>query len=148
AKLEAWAATNINKYDAWASKKFPTGITGCKKHVGEDGETFHEKRHVEPEFIAVFIAICEFGLLEDKNEDNSLPHERAKQAWTALYEKKLVKIPFCDRKWPVCRDVLEGYSIVKVTDRQYSTGKAMKWALGQFFPGLGLWKTKKVPSLL
>lgn len=148
AKLQSWAAANANKYETWAKKKFPTGITGGKKHVGEDGENFQQSLHVGPQFIGVFIAICEFGLLEDKNRDDSLPHERAKQAWMTLYEKKLVKDPFCDRKWPVCRDVLEQYGIVKVIDRDYCTNKAMKWAVGQFFPRLGLWKTKKVPSLL
>ena len=148
AKLQSWAAANANKYEAWAKKKFPTGIVGGKKHVGEDGEIYEQRLHVGPQFIAVFIAICEFGLLEDKNEDDSLPHERAKQVWKALQEKRLVTVPFCDRKWAVCRDVLDGYGIVKVIDRDYCTNKAMKWAVGQFFPGLGLWKTKKVPSVL
>jgi len=148
AKLQAWAAANINKYDAWAKKKFPTGITGDKKHVGEDGEIFKQTLHVGPQFIGVFIAVCEFGLLVDKNEDDSLPHERAKKTWMTLHDKGLVTVPFCDRKWAVCRDVLDGYGIVKVTDRHYCHGKAMKWAVGQFFPGLGLWKTKKLPSLL
>ncbi len=149
AKLQAWAAANATKYEAWAKKRFPTGIGGGKQHVGEDGEIFNQQTlHVGAEFIAVFIAICEFGLLEDKNEDDSLPHGRAKQAWTTLYERKLVKVKFDDRKWAICRDVLEQYGIVKVIDRDYGHRKAMKWTVGQFFPGLGLWKTKKVPSLL
>ncbi len=148
AKLQAWTAANANKYEAWAKKKFPTGITGGKKHVGEDGEIYQQSLNVGPQFIGVFIAVCEFGLVVDKNEDDSLPHERAKKVWNTLHEKGLVTVPFCDRKWAVCRDVLEQYGIVKLIDRDYCTNKAMKWAVGQFFPGLGLWKTKKVPSLL
>ena len=148
AKLQTWAAANVKKYDTWAEKKFPAGIIGGKKYVGQDGETFQQRLHVGSQFIGVFVAICEFGLLENRNEDDSLPHERAKKVWETLHEKGLVNVPFCDRKWAVCRDVLEGYGIVKITDRNYCNGKAMKWAVGQFFPGQGLWKTKKVPSLL
>ena len=45
--------------------------------------------------------------------------------------------------------ILDGMGyIVKVIDRDYCSSKAMKWAVGQFFPGLGLWKLKKVPSVL
>lgn len=148
AKLEAWSVANANKYEAWAKKKFPTGITGGKQYVGEDGEIYQQHLHVGPQFIGVFIAVCEFGLVVDRNDDDSLPHERAKKTWKALHDKGLVTVPFCDRKWAVCRDVLDGYDIVKVIDRDYCSNKAMKWAVGQFFPGLGLWKTKKVPSLL
>lgn len=148
AKLQGWAAANANKYEAWAKKKFPTGIVGGKQYIGEHGETFQQNLHVGPQFIGVFIAVCEFGLVVDKNDDDSLPHERVKKTWMALHDKGLVTVPFCDRKWAVCRDVLDGYGIVKVFDRGYCHGKAMKWAVGQFFPGLGLWKSKKVPSLL
>ena len=148
AKLQGWAATNANKYEAWAKKKFPTGITGGKQYVGEDGEIYQQRLLVGPQFIGVFIAVCEFGLLVDKNEDDSLPHERAKATWKILHDNGLVTVPFCDRKWAVCRDMLEQYGIVKVIDRDYCTNKAMKWAVGHFFPGLGLWKTKKMPSLL
>ncbi|HEY7328062.1 MAG TPA: hypothetical protein VH592_10500 [Gemmataceae bacterium] len=148
AKLQAWAAANASKYEAWAKKKFPTGIMGGKKHVGEDGEIYQQTLHVGPQFIGIFIAVCQFGLLVDRNEDDSLPHERAKKTWKALHDKGLVTVPFCDRKWAVCRDVLEGYGIVKVIDRDYCSNKAMKWAVGRFFPGLGLWKRRKVPSLL
>jgi hypothetical protein len=147
AKLESWSVANANKYKSWAKKKFPTGITGHKKHFAEDGEIFEQRLRVGPQFIGVFIAVCEFGLMVDKNDDDSLPHERAKKTWKALHDKGMVTVPFCDRKWAVCRDVLERYGIVKVIDRDYCTNKAMKWAVGQFFPGLGLWKTKKVPSL-
>ena len=39
------------------------------------------------------------------------------------------------------------HGIIRITDRDYGPGKAMKWAVASFFPGLGLWKGKKLASL-
>jgi hypothetical protein len=47
----------------------------------------------------------------------------------------------------VCRDELEKYRIIRITDRDYHTGKAMRWAVDIYFPGLGLWKGKKQRGL-
>jgi hypothetical protein len=80
----------------------------------------------------------------DRNEDHSLPPNRAEQLWTALN----VSVKFDARKWAVCRDQLEKYGIISVIDRNYSSGKAMKWDVGTYFPFLGLWKTKKERSIL
>jgi hypothetical protein len=66
--------------------------------------------------------------------------------WNHLHKKGLVQVQFDNRKWAVCRDELEKYGVIKVTDRNYGANKAMKWAVGTFFPLLGLWKTKKEPS--
>lgn len=149
ARLETWAEVNAGKYQGWAKKKFPSGLVGGKKeYVGQDGEIVRQRLHVGPEFLGFFVAVCEFALLVDKNKDQTLPHERAKQTWKALQEKGQVSVPFCDRKWAVCRDELEKHGIVVVTDREFQAGKAMEWDVGRFFPGQGRWKAKKEPSLL
>ncbi|MGE3408661.1 MAG: hypothetical protein AB7I37_17715 [Pirellulales bacterium] len=145
------AAVNIGKYDAWAQKKFPNGLIGCKqrRNVTEDFEIVEAKERVAVswQFISVFVSVCEYCLLLDKNEDGSLPHKRAKDLWNWLFEKGLVSVSFDDRKWAVCRDGLEKLGIIKITDRSYEANKAMKWAVAPFFPMLGLWKTKKLTSL-
>ena len=142
-------SVNVGQYDEWARKKFPRGINGrTRSWLSEEGiEVEGRTVHVSPDFIAVFIAICEFALITDKNQDGSLPHNRAKEIWEALYAKGLISVRFCARKWAVCREEMVWHGIVVITDRDYHSGKAMRWALGPYFPFLGLWKKSKVPSL-
>jgi hypothetical protein len=146
----AHGSVNVGKYDEWVAKKFPNGLAGrTRSGLTEDGNQVDGQAvHVSPGFIAVFLAVCEFALVIDRNHDGSLPHHRAESIWEALYAKGLVSVPFCARKWAVCRDELEKHGIVLVIDRNYHTGKAMKWALGPYFPFLGLWKAPRLPSLL
>jgi len=142
----AKGSVNVGKYDAWAKKAFPNGLTGQLR----GGLTEYMERysgatvHVSSSFISNFLSVVEFALLIDRNQDNSLPHNRVEELWTALN----VSVKFDARKWAVCRDQLEKYGIIAVTDRNYSSGKAMKWDVGTYFPFLGLWKTKKERSLL
>jgi hypothetical protein len=145
------ATVNIGKYDAWAKTKFPNGLVGGKRKIVTDEFEIREISkcgRAEWEFISVFVSVCEFLLMVDKRPDESLPHKRAMNLWNYLFEHGLVKVQFDNRKWAACRDGLEKYGIIKVTDRRYEANKAMKWAIGPYFPMLGLWKTKKEPSLL
>lgn len=144
-------SVNVGKYDEWARKKFPTGLVGGNgDYLTEEGEIARVEKNIRicPDFIAVFMAVCEFSMLLDKNQDDSLPHERAKELWDKLYAEGVIMVKFNARKWAVCRDELEKHGIIKITDRNYSLGKAMKWAVGLYFPFLGLWKTPKQSSLL
>ncbi len=151
ASVPHWFQQNADKYAPWALKKFPDGLAGGKrKVVGLDGDVVKVGQvvHVGPQFIAAFVAVCEFCLLVDPNTDGTLPHHRAKELWNALQGIGLFSVPFCPRKWAVCREELVRWGIVTITDRQFHAGKAMGWAVGTFFPCLGLWKTRKQPSLL
>jgi hypothetical protein len=125
----AKGSVNVGKFDAWAAKKFPLGLIDGKRNA-----------HVSTRFIAVFMAIAEFTLLINKNQDDSLPHDRAEELWKSLYTKGLIPVTFCARKWAACRDELERHGIIRITDREYHTGKAMQWEVGEYFPGLGLWR--------
>jgi hypothetical protein len=139
-------SVNIGKYDAWAVKKFPHGIMGGKrKYLTEEGEIIEANQNIRisPKFIAGFMAVCEFALLINKNQDHTLPHRRAEQLWQTLYARGLISTRFSARKWAVCREELAQYGIIKITNRDYHPGKAMEWAVGTFFPGLGLWKGTK-----
>jgi hypothetical protein len=144
-------SVNVGKYEAWAKQRFPNGIRGRnRRNMTEDGQVV-EIEHgvpVSPEFIAIFLAVCEFALLLDKNKDKTLPHRRAEEVWNALFARGVVAVRFCSRKWAVCREEMVRYGIVQITDRNYGPNKAMEWALGNFFPFLGLWKTPKRPGLL
>jgi hypothetical protein len=146
----AHGAVNVGKYDEWAAKKFPNGVTGrTRSGLDEDGNKVDGQAvHVSPTFIAAFMAVAEFALLIDKNQDDSLPHHRAETLWEALYAKGLVSVPFCARKWAVCREAMVRHGVVVITDRDYRHGKAMRWDVGPHFPFLGLWKTPEPPSLL
>jgi len=143
------APMNIGKYDAWAKAKFPNGIGGGRRRIVTDHFEIKEVRrsgHIEWKFISIFVSVCEFCLLVEKNEDGSLPHERAKALWNWLHTNGLVTVAFDDRKWAVCRDTLERYGIIKI-DRRKGPGQAWKWETDSFFPLLGMWKGKKSPSL-
>jgi hypothetical protein len=143
-------SVNVHKYGQWAEKKFPEGLIACgRKSLTEYGEVVGGPQvNVGPQFIAAFVAVCEFALLTDKNQDGSLPHRRAEQLWEALHPKGLLSVAFCARKWAACRDELERHGIVKVTDRDYGPGKAMRWDVGPYFPFLGRWKGQKHRSLV
>jgi hypothetical protein len=144
-------SVNVGKYDAWARRSFPTGLVGGKgDYLTEEGTVvrFSKNVRVGPEFIGVFMAVCEFALLIDKNRDDSLPHARAEELWDKLHAEGVIAVKFDARKWAVCRDQLEKHGIIQITDRCYGHGKAMKWAVGLYFPFLGLWKASKQPSRL
>lgn len=149
-KCSTGGAVNVGKYDAWAKTKFPKGIFGTVGGGMNQYGTIYQGTpvHVDPQFIAVFMAVAEYCLLIQSNDDLSLPHDWAEALWTALYTRGAVPMTFCARSWAVCRDMLERYGIVNIIDRSYRPGKAMKWAPGLYFPFLGLWKTKTQPSLL
>jgi hypothetical protein len=140
----------VGKFDAWARKKFPNGLVGGKRRLlTEEGEVIEVNQNirVSSQFIACFMAVAEFALLIDKNQDDTLPHRRAEQLWESLFAKGLLPVRFCARKWAVCREALVEYGIIRITDREYHTGKAMEWDVGRYFPGLGLWKGKKQRGL-
>jgi hypothetical protein len=143
----AKGSVNVGKFDEWAKKKFPNGLIyrKCKEHLTEEGEVIerHQNVHVSTKFIACFMAIAEFTLLIDKNQDDTVPGDRGEELWKALFAKGLLPVRFCYRKWAACRDALDERSIIRITNRHYSPGKAMEWDVDRFFPGLGLWKGKK-----
>jgi len=146
----AKGSVNVGKFDEWASKKYPKGLVGGKRRfLNEEGEVIevNQNIHVSAQFIACFMAVAEFALLIDKNQDDTLPHRRAEQLWESLYAKGLLPVRFCARKWAVCRESLVKYGIIRITNRDYHTGKAMEWDIGKFFPGLGLWKGKRQRGL-
>lgn len=143
-------SVNVSKYDEWARKKFPKGlIGGHRKEMDEFGNVVEvaQNIYISTKFMAVFMAVVEFALITDKNQDDTVPHDRCKELWNTLKEKGLIAVSFNDRKWAVCREELAKLGIITITDRNYSPTKAMKWDTGTYFPGLGLWKTKKRPSL-
>jgi hypothetical protein len=142
----AKGSVNIGKHDAWAARKFPTGLIGkIRRSLTEEGEIIDGRGvHIGPNFIAVFMAVCEFALVIDKNQDGSVPHNRAKEIWDALFAKGLISVKFCSRKWAVCREEMVRYGVIRISDRDYGPGKAMKWDVGLYFPFLGLWKGTKV----
>jgi hypothetical protein len=142
-------SVNIGKYDIWAAKHFPHGFSGrTRRYLTEEGEIIQvrERNPVSPQFIATFLAVCEFALIMNKNPDETLPHNRAKEMWEALYAKGVISVPFCARKWAVCREELVTHGIIQITNRHYHPGKAMEWNLGPYFPFLGLWKKRRKAS--
>ena len=104
--------------------------------------------HVSTGFIAAFLSICEYTLLIDKNDDSTLPHNRAEELWDTLHHQGLISVKFNARKWAACREAFVQHGIIRITNRQFGPGKAMEWELGLYFPFLGLWKTSSwAPSM-
>jgi hypothetical protein len=81
----AKGSVNVGKYDAWAQKHFRHGWAGrTRSGMSEEGDIIPgQPIHVSASFIAVFLSICEFALLTDRNQDQSLPHGRAEALWTS-----------------------------------------------------------------
>jgi hypothetical protein len=141
----AQGSVNVGKYDAWAAERFPRGLTGRRRRdLTPDGEVVERGAvtRVSSEFLALFLAICEFALVVQKNHDHTLPHKRAKALWNALYVKGLIGKRFCARKWAVCREAMVRHGVIRITNRSFGPGHAMQWSVGPYFPFLGLWKER------
>jgi hypothetical protein len=118
-------------------------LTGKKrKDLTPDGEVVERggATRVKPAFLATFLAVCEFAIVMNKNQDQTLPTRRAQALWEALFAKGLVKEKFCARKWAVCREAMARQGVIRITDRSYGPGRAMRWSVGPYYPFLGLWK--------
>jgi hypothetical protein len=139
----ARGSVNVGKYRGWVAVHFPWGLAGRRRKdltpAGEVVERGNVTR-VRPAFLATFLAVCEFALATNENKDQTLPTRRAQQLWDALYEKGQVQERFCGRKWAVCREAMVRYGVIRITDRSYGPGHAMRWDVGPYFPYLGLWK--------
>lgn len=56
---------------------------------------------------------------------------------------------FCEKRWAVCLDWLESQGVIKIVDRDWQRGKAMRWAVGNDFHRLPQWwRRERKPSLL
>lgn len=140
----------VGKYDQWARTHVGTIKGRDRRGVDEYGEvSVRENRcGVEWQFASAFLSVVEYCLITSPNEDGSLPHVRAKEIWDRCYEGGHIKIPFCDRKWKLCRDWLERRGVLKVTDRAWHRGKAMRWEVKAVFHRLhDWWRREKKPSL-
>ncbi len=139
----ARGSVNVGKYDAWAAERFPRGLTGKKRRdLTPDGEVMERGgvTRAKAAFLATFLAVCEFAIVMNRNQDQTLPTKRAEALWESLYAKGLVKVRFCARKWAVCREAMIRHGVIRITDRSYGPGHAMRWDVGPYFPFLGLWK--------
>jgi hypothetical protein len=142
---------NVGKYDAWAKSHFPNGFQGRnRKGMTEDGQIVETESgvHVGPEFIAVFLAVCEFALLTDKNQDGTLPHNRARDIWDVLYAKGVVTVRFCPRKWlcvgknwlgmALCRSLIATIVQEKLWSGMWA-GTFPSWVCGRGAGNLDFW---------
>jgi hypothetical protein len=141
----------VGKYHQWAQQHVGRIKGRDRRDVNEYGEVVVRKsrRVVEGKFVSTFLSIVEFCLITSPNEDGSLPQVRAEQIWSRCYQNGQTTVPFDDKKWAICRDWLERQGIIKVVDRNWHRGKAMRWAVLERFHRLPeWWRTGKVPSLL
>lgn len=141
----------VGKYDQWA-KTFVGTVRGQdRRNLDEFGNLIVRKSKylVDWQFASTFLSVVEYCLVTSPNEDGSLPQVRAEEIWSRCYEGSQTTVPFCERKWAVCRDWLESRGIIKVVDRDWQRGKAMRWQVGKDFNGLPeWWRRRKEPSLL
>ena len=119
----------LGKFDAYVRQRFPEGICFEESRLNQDGETYRRETFVDCDWISKALGIIDHALT-DRNQDQSLPQERAKQHWLAIY-----KTGWDDQKWKAVRETLSKSEVVKIIDRTYYPGQAMKWDWGAFFPG-------------
>lgn len=138
----------VGEFDGWARTHASHGIR-CRgrQTVDEFGNIVVKKRRGRADwrFVSVFLSVAKFCLTVDPNEDGSLPQARAEELWSRCCEE----VPFCERKWAVCRDWLEKQGIIKIVDRRFWRGKAMRWAVCVDLDRLAQWwKRDREPGLL
>jgi hypothetical protein len=103
---------------------------------------------VGPEFLSVFMSVVEYVLITDKNEDDTVPQERAKVIWEDLYRTGQTDVRYCPRKWAICRNRLEAMGIIRI-DHEHHHGQAMKWWPTDKFPLQPKeWKAEKARGML
>ena len=140
----------IGKYHQWAKNHVGTIEGRDRQDVNEYGEVVVSRSRisVDWQFVSVFLSVVDFCLNSSPNEDGSLPHVRAEEIWSRCYDNGQTTVRFSDKKWTICRDWLERQGIIKIVDRNWSRGKAMRWAvLEQFHHLPGWWRRRKEPSL-
>jgi hypothetical protein len=141
---------NVGKYDQWARHHIGTIKGRDWRSLDEFGNIAVRKNRyrVDWRFVSAFLSVVEYCLITSPNEDGSLPHVRAEEVWARCYEGGQITVPFCDKKWVICREWLEKRGILKVVDRQWHRGKAMRWEVSQEFYRLPKWwRRQKRPSL-
>ena len=134
----------------WLESTVPAvGEQPTRHNVDEYGtvRSWQDRNVADWRFVSVFLSITEYLLIEDKNDDNTVPLRRAEALWRLLEAKGIIDIAFCPRKWSIVRNELERRQMITV-DHTWYRGKAMCWWPGPFFPGLGLWKTPKPRRML
>ena len=143
----------VGQYNNWArSHVGSTGIKGRdRRSIDEYGnEVVTRSRYrVDWQFVSMVCSIVEFCLVDSPNEDGSLPQARAEELWSRCFEGGQVQVRFCEKKWAICRDWLERLGVVKIVDRNWRRGQAMRWKVGDGFDRLPQWwKRERRPSLL
>ncbi len=142
---------SIGKYDNWARHHVGTIRGTDRRDLDEQGNLVVRPnyRQVDWRFVSVFLAIIEYCLVISPNEDGSLPQVRAEDLWKRCYYGGLTSVKFDERKWAICRDWLEKQCVIKVVDRNWHRGKAMRWAVAKDFNRLHIWwRREKQPGLL
>ena len=141
----------IGKYDNWAIHHVGTIRGQGRKIVDEYGDVHvRENRYtIDRRFVSTFLSIVEYCLIISPNEDGSLPQARAEDIWNRCYEGGQTQMPFSQKKWAICRDWLEKQGVIKVVDRDWHRGKAMRWKVLDLFFRLPVWwRREKRPALL
>jgi hypothetical protein len=128
---------NLTKFDRWA--RICTGWRGPERVTVDEYGRIVRKRDrtvVGPKFLSVFMSIVEYLLIIDKNQDDTVPQERAKAIWDNLYRTGQTSVKYCPRKWAICRNRLEAMGIFRI-DHTHFYGQAMKWWPTASFPSRG-----------
>ena len=141
----------IGKYDQWAKHHVGQIKGKSRRDLDDFGNLIiQENRYrVNWSFTSAFLSVVEFCLITSPNEDGSLPQVRAEDIWNRCYAGGQIGMPFDEKKWAICRDWLERKGIIKVVDRNWQRGKAMRWAVSDDFHSLPDWwrREKRVSPL-
>ena len=101
---------------------------------GRHGKLVGDVR-VMPEDVAVLLAIT-YYCAAHMNSDGSLPTNRIKGFWNALYKGGETERAFVPRRYKATRDFLDAASGIDWKSHHYTTGVACKWQLTEEMMGL------------
>lgn len=161
-------SVQIGKHEKYVARKFPNGIAWSRETRWLDEQirstdnpatpahydpleykvrTSERLAHASAEFVAIFLDVVDYCLNDQPNKNGRFPTRRCERLWNTLLKKGVIFIRWCPRIFAACRETSVAYGIIRIPDRNFSPGKAMKWEMGRFFPGRESWKrTTKAPT--
>lgn len=101
-----------------------------------DGHTvaYGSKGVVHWEDLSVFLSIIETAVIKDPNSDGSVPCDRIEKLWPMVARRKHFGRRHDHKKVRAMREFLVACDVLMMTDRTYSSRKAMKYTLGPRHP--------------
>lgn len=97
-----------------------------------------QKMSIPAKFIETLLVVADVCLNQDPLHNKAVPTSRIKKIWGKVKGGS----PWNQRYFQIVRETLNRMGVIRIVDRQHSTGKAWRWEAGENFPA-GSWKEEQ-----